>query len=64
VIEAGVQEGEKTSSSQGKFAKQDGAVVEREKSENESNPNRLWLYVCILLGTLCAVFYFVRRKRT
>jgi len=59
--EAGVQEGEKTSSAQGKFAKQDGVVVEQEKSENKSNPNRLWLYAGILL-LICAVFYFLRRK--
>ena len=56
-----VQEGEKTSSSQGKVAKQDGVVVEQEKSENESNPNRLWLYAGILL-LICAGFYVLRRK--
>jgi len=59
--EAEVQGGEKTSSSQGKFAKQDGVVVEQEKSENKSNPNRLWLYAGILL-LVCAVFYVLRRK--
>jgi len=59
--EAGVQEGEKTSSSQGKLAKQDGAVVEQEKSENKSNPNRLWLYAGILL-LVCVGFYVLRRK--
>ena len=62
--EAEVQEGEKTSPSSGKVERLNGVVVEQEKSENESNPNRLWLYVCIVLGVLCAVLYFVRRKRT
>jgi len=59
--EAGVQEGEKTSPSQGKVEKQDGVVVEQEKSENKSNLNWLWLYAGILL-LICAVFYFLRRK--
>jgi len=59
--EAGVQEGEKTSPSQGKVAKLNGIVAEQEKSENESNPNRLWLYAGILL-LICVGFYFLRRK--
>ena len=59
--EAGVQGGEKTSSSQGKLAKQDGVVVEQEKSENKSNPNRLWLYAGILI-LICVGFYVLRRK--
>ena len=59
--EAEVQEGEKTSSSQGKLAKQDGIVVEQEKSEKERNPNRLWLYAGILL-LICVGFYVLRRK--
>ena len=59
--EAEVQGGEKTSPSQGKFAKQDGVVVGQKKSENKSNPNRLWLYAGILL-LVCVGFYVLRRK--
>jgi hypothetical protein len=38
----------------GLLAEQDGVV---------SPTSHLWLYVCVLLGALCAVFYFVRRKK-
>jgi len=30
--------------------------------EAKNNPNHLWLYAGILIGSLCAAFYFLRRK--
>ena len=43
------------------LARFDAEGAEGEVTEFPPNHN-LWLYVCILLGALCAVFYFVRKK--
>ena len=40
----------------------EGGAKAEFKMEVEGKSSYLWLYVCILLGALCAVFYFVRRK--
>jgi hypothetical protein len=59
---ADVQESKPASPSQVKGKKTVGGAVAGQ-DEAVSLPSHLWLYVCILLGALGAVLYFVRRKR-